>query len=64
MKATIEIVFDNGTKQFFTEGDYWKHQFKIDLEDRNTAFLRIGEDLVNKSKILSIHPITEKENNI
>lgn len=54
MKAIIEINFDNGTTQSFIEGDYWKHQFKSDLEDRNNAFLKIGEDHINKSKILSI----------
>lgn len=63
MKATIEITFDNGTTQSFTEGDFWEHQFKCDLEDKNTAFLRIGGDYINKNKIVNIKPNIEKGDN-
>lgn len=54
MKATIYVTYDDNEIETFEEGDFWKHQFKSDLEDRNTNFIKVGEDYINKSKIRSI----------
>lgn len=60
MKATVEITFTDGSKAKFTDGDFWAHQFKVDLEDRNTKFMAIGQDYINKEHIKFVR--IEKEN--
>ena len=60
MKATVYVTYDDSSIETFVEGDFWQHQFKHDLEDRNTAYIRIGDDFVNKSKIRSIKTQIEK----
>lgn len=60
MKAKIEIGFKDGTHETFFDGDFWSHQFKCDLEDRNTAFIRIGDNYINKSEIRNATAIIER----
>ena len=60
MKAIIYVAYDDGTTETFIEGDFWQHQFKCDLEDRNNAYIKVGDDYINKSKIRSIKTLIEK----
>ena len=60
MKATVNITFKDGTEQSYFEGDYFYFQFKNDLEDRNNAFVKIGDNFVRKDEIRSATAIIEK----
>lgn len=61
MKAEICITYIDGTKETFIEGDFWTHQFKNDIESRNSEFIKIGSDYVRKSEIRSTRTILKKE---
>ena len=65
MRARIKIAFKDGRTEMFAEGDFYNACFASDLNDRNTEFVKIGEDYVKKSEILfaKIYPTTESENN-
>ena len=61
MKAIVKITFKDGKERNFLDGDFWSHQFKCDLEDRNTAFIRIGDNYICKSEIRSASAYTKTE---
>lgn len=54
MRAIFHITYKDNTKDTFVDGDFWSHQFKTDLEDRNTEYIKIGDDFVKKSEMRSI----------
>jgi hypothetical protein len=60
MKATVKITFKDGTHQNCFDGDFWSHQFKCDLEDRNNAFIKIGDNYIRKDDIRSATAFIEK----
>lgn len=63
MKAKIDITFKDGSKAEYVDGDFFSWQMKNDLEDRNTAFVKIGDAYISKSEIRSMtaNIINEKE---
>lgn len=60
MKAIIFVTYKDNTIDKFEEGDFFSWQFKNDLEDRNNAFIKIGDDYIKKSEIRSIKTQIEK----
>ncbi len=60
MKAILFVTYKDNTIDKFTEGDFWSHQFKSDLENRNTEFIKVGDDYIKKSEIRSIKTQIEK----
>lgn len=61
MKAIIFVTYKDDTIDKFEEGDFWSHQFKFDLDDRNTEYLKVGGDYIKKSEIRSIKIQIKKE---
>lgn len=60
MKATLFVTYKDNKTETFVEGDFWSHQFKCDLEDRNNEFIKVGDDYIKKSEIRSIITKIEK----
>lgn len=60
MKAILYVAYKDNTTEIFVEGDFWSHQFKNDLEDRNTEYIKVGDDYIKKSEIKSIKAQIEK----
>lgn len=53
MKAKINVTYKDNTVASFTDGDFFTFQFNNDLEDKNNAYIKIGDNYVKKSEIRS-----------
>ena len=60
MRAILYVTYKDNVTETFVDSDFWGHQFKNDLEDRNTAYIKVGDDYINKSEIRSIKTQIEK----
>ena len=60
MKAIIYVTYKDNETEAFVDGDFFAWQFKNDLEDRNNAYIKIGDDYIKKSEIRSIKTQIEK----
>lgn len=50
-EATVNITFKDGTNESYFDGDFFSYQFKTDLEDKNTEFVKIGDNFIRKCDI-------------
>ena len=60
MKALIRIKFKDGSDETFSDGEFFSWQFKSDLEDKNNAFVKIGDNFIRKDEIRSASAYIEK----
>lgn len=54
MKATLLVSYKDGTRETFVDGDFFPWQFKNDLENRNSEYIKADDDYIKKSEIRSI----------
>ena len=60
MKAMIKITYKDGKSETYFDGDFFAWQFKNDLEDRNTAFIKIDNNFIRKDQIRSASAFIKK----
>ena len=60
MKAIVYVTYKDNETESFVDCDFFPWQFKNDLEDRNNAYIKIGDDYIKKSEIRSIKTQIEK----
>lgn len=60
MRAEIKIIYKDGLSETYFDGEFFSWQFKSDLEDKNNAFVKIGDNFIRKDEIRSASAYIEK----